>query len=203
MRDLNDRGALRVDVPKDLHDLFGLVRVKIPRRLVGEQQRRLVNNGTSDADELLLSAGELVGIEVLLGDDVKAIEDVGDQALPLGTSDVLIGERKIDVFLHGQIFNQMVALEDHPNASARKVTALFALQLMDSVAVQGKFAPPLVIEQGENVEQRSFASTRWTHDGEELSARDLQVDAAQDPHRSRSSVVAPLDVVKRDERSHS
>ena len=77
--------------------------MQIARRLVGQQQRRLVDHRPRDAHQLLLSSGKLRGIEILLPHDVELVQSVRHQRLALVARDVLVGERKIDVLLHRQI----------------------------------------------------------------------------------------------------
>ena len=67
------------------------------------------------------------GIEVFLADDLEAVERIGDQALALGARHVLVGEREVDVLLHGQIVEQVIALEDHADVPLGQLGALLAI----------------------------------------------------------------------------
>ena len=111
VRDLHHGRALRVQLGEQLHDLAALVGVQVAGRLVGQDDRRIGDHGAGDRHQLLLSAGELVRIEVLLADDVEAVEDVADHALALGALDVAVGERQVDVLVDGQVVEQVIALE--------------------------------------------------------------------------------------------
>ena len=71
-----------------------------------------------------------LGYKIFLGDDLKAIQRVGHQALPLAARNVLVGKRQVDVLLHGQIVEQVIALEDHADVSLREFGTLLALHLM-------------------------------------------------------------------------
>ena len=101
--------------------------MQIAGRLVGQQQRRFVNDSPRNANQLLLSAGKLVGIQVLLGDNLKMVERFGHHALPLTAWDVLVRQRQVDVFLHGQVVEQVIALEDHSDVALGQLGAIFAL----------------------------------------------------------------------------
>ena len=74
----------RVEPAEELHDLPALARVEVAGRLVGEEQLRAGNDGAGHRDELLLAAGELAGKEVLLADQLEAVERVADERGPLG-----------------------------------------------------------------------------------------------------------------------
>ncbi len=102
-----------------------------------------MDNGAGDADELLLSAGELVGIEVFLGDDLEMVERFGHHALPLTAWDVLVGQRQVDVFLHGEVVEQVIALEDHADFALGQLGAVLALHQMDRLSRQTNIRRPI------------------------------------------------------------
>src|SRR6266851_5653348 len=54
-----------VETANYVHDLGGVLRVQVPGRLVGKQDRGIVHEGARDSDALLLSAGKLVRIVLL------------------------------------------------------------------------------------------------------------------------------------------
>ena len=61
VRDEHDReAALAVQPLEDVHHLDARARVEVARRLVGQQDRRAVDERTRDGDALLLSARELI-----------------------------------------------------------------------------------------------------------------------------------------------
>src|SRR6476619_5467546 len=59
--DHENRRAGAVDAVEELHDPDARVGVKVPGRLVADEERRMVDDGARDRDALLLAAGELVG----------------------------------------------------------------------------------------------------------------------------------------------
>ena len=120
--------------------------------LVGQQQRRRVNHGPRNAYQLLLPAGELAWIEVLFGHDLKAVENVSHHPLALVGGKVLVTQWQIDVFGHGQIVQQVIALEDHADALAGQVGALLAIELVHRRFAKPVLALPPVVEQRQHVQ---------------------------------------------------
>ena len=55
----DDRDALLVEPGQDVQDLLARAAVEIARRLVGEQERRVVHERPRDGNALLLAPGEL------------------------------------------------------------------------------------------------------------------------------------------------
>src|SRR4051812_16176847 len=64
VRDHDDRVAARRELAEEVEDFAAGLRVEISGRLVGEQQRRLVDQRACDRDTLALTAGELVRLVV-------------------------------------------------------------------------------------------------------------------------------------------
>ena len=114
---LNNRRPLFIELLEKLHDLLTLAGVQIARGLICQQQSWLVNHSARDADQLLLPALELAGIEIFFGNDLELVQCVSHHALPLRFRNVLVGQRQVNVFLNGQVVEQVVALEDHSDVA--------------------------------------------------------------------------------------
>src|SRR5690349_15226640 len=84
MRHLHDGRALVVQPFEQVHDLLRLRGMQVAGRFVGEDDRWIGNDRPCHANQLLLPARELAGIQVLLGHHSESIEDVRDDALALG-----------------------------------------------------------------------------------------------------------------------
>src|SRR5437667_120100 len=104
-----------------------------------------------NSDELLLPARELAGEQIFLGYDLKAVESVGDHALPLLVGNVFVRKRQVDVLAYGEIVEQMIALENHADVLLRELGTLFALHFVDSLFAKPIFAVPGVIEQRKHI----------------------------------------------------
>ena len=151
---MHNRRSVAIQRGEQLHDLLGLAGMQIAGGFVGQQQRRLVDDRPGNADQLLLPAGELIGIQVLLGDDLKMVERFGHHALSLTAWDVLVRQRKIDVFLHRQVVEQVVTLKDHSDIALGQFGAIFALHRVHAFLAKPVFARPLIVKQSEHVQQR-------------------------------------------------
>ena len=101
-----------VDPVEQLHDPDRGLGVEVSGRLVGEQQRRVVDEGARDRDALLLSAGELVGVVVDLRLEADEADDLRHLAADLGArgADHLQGVG--DVVVDRAVGQQLEVLED-------------------------------------------------------------------------------------------
>jgi hypothetical protein len=54
--------------------------VQIAGGLVGQNQFRTGDHGARHGDQLLLSAGQLIRVQIFLADNVKPVQNVADQA---------------------------------------------------------------------------------------------------------------------------
>src|SRR4029077_11737989 len=148
---LHDRRALPIQFTEEFHDFPGLSGMQIASRLVGQQQRGLVNDRARDPHQLLLSTRKLAWVKVFLGDDLKTIENVRYQALPFGAGNIFVRKRQVNVLPYSEIVEQVITLKDHPNVPLGQVCASSALHGVRSLIAKPVFTTPLVVEQGENI----------------------------------------------------
>ena len=158
------------------------------------QQQWLVDDGAGNSYQLLLPAGKLAGVEIFLPHDLKLVERVGDQSLPLAARNVLIRKRQVDVLAYGKVVEQVVALEDDADILLGDFATLLALHVMHGIFAKPILAGPLIVEQSEHVEQRRLPGSGRSHDGDELTFLDVEVDAAQDPGLSGRGFVTAFDI---------
>jgi hypothetical protein len=120
---------------------------------VGENDARIGYYCARDADKLLLASGELAGKEVLLAYDLKFIERVADNRLPIFLVNVAIGERQLKVFENSLIVEQVITLKDEADVAIAQGRPLFGVQLMDGHVVKEIFPGPRLIVHPEDVQQ--------------------------------------------------
>src|SRR6266550_3743164 len=151
--DLNDRSTFIVQFLEQLHDFLALARVKIPGRFVGKNDPWTGYNGPRNADEWLLTTGELAGKEVLLAHYLKSIERVTNDRLPILFADVAIGEREFEVLEDGLIVQQVIALKNKADVAIPQGGSLLLVELVHCHIVKEIFAAPGLVVHSEDVQQ--------------------------------------------------
>src|SRR5580704_714135 len=106
-----------------------------------------MDDGPRNSHQLLLPAGKLAGIQILFGDNLETIQSIGYKALPPGSRNVLIGKREIDILLHRQVVEEVIALKDHSDVELGKLASLFALHVVHGLLAEPVFTSPLVVEE--------------------------------------------------------
>ena len=81
MRHLDNGRALAVELLEQVHDLFSLAGMQTAGGFICQDQLWFGDDRSRDCHQLLLSAGELVRVEVFLGHDVKSVQNIRDDAL--------------------------------------------------------------------------------------------------------------------------
>ena len=155
-----------------------MIRVEVAGGFVGEDHFGAGDHGAGDADELLLTTGELVGVEVLFADDVEAVEGVGDDAFALGAFVIAVGERDLQVFVDGEVVEQVVALEDEAEVTFVKLAAVAFVEGVNGMVEEVVLTGPIGVVHADEVEERGFAGPGRSHDGEEFAFADLQIYTA-------------------------
>src|SRR4029077_12598082 len=141
------------ELAKQLHDFFALTRVQVSRRLISEQKFGLSDDRPGDAYQLLLSARQLTRVQILFPNDLKPVERVRHEGGALAFAVTAIRQRDLQVFVNGEIVEQMVLLKKETDLLVPERGAFFRLQMMNSRFVQRVFALPAVIVHPENVQQ--------------------------------------------------
>src|SRR5262249_5480917 len=109
-----------------------------------------------------------------------------------------IGERDVEVFIHGQVIDEMVALEHETDVLLVELYAILRFHSMHLVTQELELSGPGAIEHSENAQQSGLPCPRGTHDGDELTFFDLRRDAAQHIAAAVAAFIEFLDVPKYD-----
>ena len=116
----------RVQLAQQLHHRFAIFRIQISGRLIGQQNGRLADQRTRHGHALLLAAGKLRGIMLHAVRHADALEHFLHAFLSLRRAHTAIGERQFDVFINGEVADQIERLEDEADlaiADARAVAS--------------------------------------------------------------------------------
>src|SRR4051812_19419671 len=158
-------------------DVFAGVRVEVAGGLVGEEHRRLRDQGAGDRDALLLPARELRGAVLAAAVDPDRLE----QLLEPFAGGLLAGdrERQEDVFLPAPHREQGEEMEDETDVIAAQPGQLLVVHTGDLDA--GDRDTPLArpVEPGEDVHQRRLARARRAHDRGQAGLLDLERHVAE------------------------
>ena len=200
--DLDDGGAGIVEFFEELHDLFALDGVKIAGGLIGQDELGILDDRARDADELLLAAGELTGEEIFFADDIEAVEGVADEAGPLLVRDIFVGEGDFEIFVNGEVVDEVVGLEDEADVVFVELVALLGVEFVNGLIEEQIFAGPGAVEHAEDAEEGGLPCPGGTHEGNELAGLDLKGDAAKDIEFLRAGLEGFFDVLQLDERLH-
>jgi hypothetical protein len=198
--DLNDRRPAFVELFEELHDFLALTRVKVARRLIRQDDFGARDDGARDGDELLLSAGQLVRIQVLLADDCELVEDVAHHAFPLRLLDVAVRERDVEVFVDREVIEQVVALKHEADVLLVQLGAILGRELVHRLVEKVVLPRPRAVVHADDVQQRRLSGARRPHDGDELPLLHIQVDPAQHVRAARAVRIRFLDISQADER---
>src|SRR5438046_477916 len=98
--------------------------MQVPGGLIGQQQTRSSNNRPSHSYQLLETAGEPAGINVLASDHADAIQHVRHPSRAFRLSQVAIGKGNFEILRHGQIVEQMELLENKADVTLVEFAAL-------------------------------------------------------------------------------
>src|ERR1039457_1623844 len=177
--DENDRqAAFAIERPDRPKNLLGRLRVEVARRLVGEQDRRVVDQGAGHRHALLLAAGELVGMVArALGEAEQGqrFAHLAGAAGPL----TRVEERQRDVLGRTRARQQVEALEHEADPKAADARQRGLVQAGDVDPVEEVLAGGGLVETADDVHEGGLSRPRGSNDGDELAALDRQADSPE------------------------
>lgn len=114
VRDLNDRDSIPIELPKQFHHLAHLPAVEIASRVVCPQQPWLPRHRQGNGHQVL-PAAVLTRKHFNFGNDVEAIEETCRTALPLTRAHAFEEQRCFNIFVNGELTNEVICVEDETN----------------------------------------------------------------------------------------
>jgi hypothetical protein len=154
----------------DLH-LLAELQIERAQRLVEQEHLRVVDERPCEANPLALATGELDRLPVAEPGELDDVQDLVDSQPSVAASDSTHAEAVANVLGHGHVRKERVVLEHRVDVpQVRRPTGDIA---------PGQLDPALVrpLEAGDQPQGRRLARARGPEQGEELAARDLEIDA--------------------------
>ena len=90
-----------------------------------------------------------------------------------------IGQRELDVLKHGQVADQVEALEDEPDLAVADAGAIREREVRNLGALERVAAARWRVEQAEDGEQGGFAAAGRTGDRDVFALADFEMDSGK------------------------
>ena len=184
VRDDEHRPALARQLAHQREDVADQLGVERRRRLVEEQQVGPEREGPDDADPLLLAAGELERVGAATTAETDALEQRLRLRHHLGRRAALHAQRTLrDVLQDGEVREEIEVLEDHRRAVAERGERALAdrpAEVEHRAVRELEDAAVGDLEAVQRAQHRRLARAGRADQRDDLTAADLEVDAAED-----------------------
>ena len=161
-----------VQLGEDVHDVLAAFGVERAGGFIGKDDAAAVHERPGDGNALLLAAGKLVGLVLQLVRQAQIREQgLGPVKARLFVHPGVYGG-KGHVFRGGQRGEQVVALEDEPDALPAQFRELVAVQRADVHAADAADPGRLGVEAAQDVHERRLARSGLSDDGDEIAFLD-------------------------------
>ena len=94
--------------------------------------------------------------------------------------DIFVGERDFEVFVDGEIVDEVVGLEDEADVVFVEFVALLVVEFVNGLIEEIVFAGPGTIEHADDAEEGGLPCPGRTHEGDEFAGQDVESDATED-----------------------
>src|SRR5688500_2453657 len=171
---------LPIEPMHELEDFLGGSLVEIAGGFVGDQNRRIGNDGARDRDPLFLPAGKLAWIMV------HSLRQTDHAQRRFGMSPTLFlrqrrqDERQFDVLQGRKHGNEIVKLKDKTHVARAPYRQLGLVQFGDIGAGDEDSSRGGLIYPRYKIEKRSLAGAGRAHERDEFALLDIQINIAQD-----------------------
>src|SRR5207253_569500 len=184
------------EVVEAVQHLAASLEVEVARRLVSEDQQRVVHQRPHDRDALLLAAGAAIGKALGPIREPDQFQEVAGSARAVLPRAGVEFERQPEVFLDGQRRDQVEELEDEADVTPAEERALplgecrHRRAVDDHLARRGHVDPAEQVEEGRLARPAAPEQDRelaWPDDGVDVPENDvlhvtLPVDLRETPH---------------------
>ena len=170
------------------------------RRLIGEYQGRLGDEGPGDADALLLAAGEL---RRLVGQSIAETEPLQGGLRPAETllaANALVHQWRGHVVQCRRPGQKVVRLEDEADRPAAHEREPVVAQLIDRLAVEDVQAGRRSVQAAQDVHHRGLAGARRPDDRQELAVGNVEIDVLKSGDLDLAEIVDAADFLEPDDR---
>jgi hypothetical protein len=173
-----------VQVEQQFADGMGVLAVEVPGRLVGQQQRRLLDERARDGHSLPFAAGEFGRPVVESVCQSHALEQLPGVRLRVCGARVAVDQRgNQHVLQHRTLREKVVVLEDEADPPVPERGQLAVVQRERVRAVEPHCARGRSVERAEDVQQRALAGPGRPRHHDRVAAVQRERHAAQHGQR--------------------
>ena len=147
-----DGRAVAMQVAQQFHHGFAVLGVQVTSRLVSHKDEGIADKSAGDSNTLLLTSRELRRVVLQAVRHAHAFEGVLHLLLALGGARAAIGERQLNVFVNGEVADQIERLKNEADFAIADPRALADGQLLHIRAVELVETVARRIQQSKNGE---------------------------------------------------
>ena len=157
VRDEDDGDPVPVQLLEHRHDLDAGAGIEVARRLVGQNQDRVIDQRTRDGDPLLLPSGELGGMMVLPVSQPNNFEFLSSLAPASARSGAAVEERELYVLERAGPGQEIEPLEHESDLSIPDACQRIPREMGDVVSVEGVAPGSQRVEAPQEVHEGGLA----------------------------------------------
>ena len=191
-----------MDAVEEVGDVLAGGLVELARRLVGDEQHRIVRQRPRDGDALHLAARELRRQMIRAIDQLHVLEQRARPRAARRRGDAGFGLRQLDILRCRQHRQQEESLKDEADARQPDAAARRLRQRRDIAVLEEDRSRRGRVDAADQVQQRRLAAARRSGDGDVLAGGDVKRHVAQrchwtGRHREHTAHAARLDDQRR------
>ncbi len=179
MRDEDDRLSFRIQILENPHHLETGFGIQIPRRLIGENNFRIIDERPCDGDSLFLSTRELIGEILRAVGHIHRSERRSDTRIIILQHLIIIEEWKLHIFKHRRLRQEIERLKHKTDFLIPKYRQLIIVEFTDILPIEEILATRRSVEEPEYLHKRRFPRSRRPHNRNKFTGFNTETHAIQ------------------------
>jgi hypothetical protein len=195
----DDRLTLGVQLFEDTKHLLPASGIERASRLIGQDDVGAIDQGTGDADALLLTAGQLSRLVIETVGHAETGQQRNSAALTFPTAEPRVNRRHLDIAQRAQFRQQVITLKDEAKMFAAQRGELVRIERRRFPAINQIVARGRPVEAPDHIHQRRLARAGRADDRHHVALRDGQVDVLQHDDGVLAGLEFPAQVAQHDD----
>ena len=184
------------DLLQQLHNLHRGIGVQGARRLIRQENIRVVHQGAGNGDTLHLSAGHLVRFLLKLIPETDPAQSLLGTATAFGVRHTRNRQRQLHICQYRLVRDQVIGLEDKTDGMISVCVPVRISELSCRSSVDDQVSGAEAVQSADDIQKCGLAAAGMTQDRNELALTEFEIDSLERVHPGIGNHIVFFDVSK-------
>ena len=193
MRHHDDKPVFR-NLLQQFHNLHRGLGVQSARRLIRQENIRVVHQGAGNGNTLHLAAGHLIRFLLELIPEADPAQRLLGAAATFGVCHSRNRQRQLHICQYRLVRDQVIGLEDKTNGMVSVGVPVCIRELFGGASVDDQVSGAEAVQPADDVQQRGLAAAGMTQDRNKLALAEFEIDSLERVHPGIGNHIVLFDI---------